>query len=146
MKTYISHVIFIKIAPTKPHLTQPNLTVEKENTKNRKKSKKNYVFFFLCKFGISMRNCIFDVIFIKIGLYVWNAKCPSCSFVVRKCQKKNQYLVNGESDQKSVTSKEDRERTFLPHPPHQNFQKCHNNVCHSMEHFFGICCFFTLIN
>ena len=88
MKTCISHVIFIKIDPTKPHLTQPNLTVEKENTKNRKKSKKNYAFFFLCKFGISMRNCIFDVIFIKIGLYVWNAKCPSCSFVVRKCQKK----------------------------------------------------------
>ena len=50
------------------------------------------------------------------------------SFFRQPFSKKAQYLVNGESDQKSVTSKKDAKFNSRPNPT------CSINVCQSTEH------------
>ena len=55
---------------------------------------------------------------------------------------KNQYLVNGESNQKIVTSKKDRKFNSGPNPPHSTFKTCPINVCLSIENIDSYLLFF----
>ena len=65
----------------------------------------------------------------------------SC-FFQHSFSKKKQYLVNGESNQKIVTSKKDAKLNFRPVPPHQTFKTCRIKA---QTILVRICCFFTLI-
>ena len=49
--------------------------------------------------------------------------------------KKSQYLVNGKSDQKSVTSKKDANLNSRPNPPQQTYPTCRINVWQTTENF-----------
>ena len=79
MKNCISHVICIKIEPTRPDPTQPNptrpdLTAKKKSKQIEKKNispkKENHIWN-------QRENCIIDVNFIKIWIHMWNAKDPT---------------------------------------------------------------------
>ena len=50
--------------------------------------------------------------------YIMEAIIWGLVFGRQPFSKKAQYLVNGESDQKSVTSKKDAELNSRPRPPH----------------------------
>ena len=49
--------------------------------------------------------------------------------------KNSQYLVNGESDQKSVTSKKDANLNARPNPPQETYPTCSINVWQRNENF-----------
>ena len=56
---------------------------------------------------------IFDFLSLIMEAIIWGLVFGRQPF-----SKKAQYLVNGESDQKSVTSKKDAKLNSRPYPPH----------------------------
>ena len=70
------------------------------------------IFYFIFIFIWTNMNALVTLknIFRPWKLYMFFCRQPF--------SKKAHYLVNGESDQKSVTSKRDAELNSRPHPPH----------------------------